>query len=179
MKTVSTAVVLAAAAVSLTGCATESSRSLEVAKVASYNTQYHGVRTPISVGTFDNRSSFQKGIFSDGEDRLGSQAKTILVTHLQQTNRFNVLNRTNLNALKQESGISGKAHNLKGADYVVTGDVTEFGRRDVGDHQLFGIYWSRQIANRLCKSGSEYRQRQYFRNRLFRTGRGRIRTFQP
>lgn len=126
MKTVSTAVVLAAAAVSLTGCATESSRSLEVEKVASYNTQYHGVRTPISVGTFDNRSSFQKGIFSDGEDRLGSQAKTILVTHLQQTNRFNVLNRTNLNALKQESGISGKAHNLKGADYVVTGDVTEF-----------------------------------------------------
>ncbi|HGO8357744.1 TPA: CsgG/HfaB family protein [Neisseria meningitidis] len=139
MKTVSTAVVLAAAAVSLTGCTTESSRSLEVEKVASYNTQYHGVRTPISVGTFDNRSSFQKGIFSDGEDRLGSQAKTILVTHLQQTNRFNVLNRTNLNALKQESGISGKAHNLKGADYVVTGDVTEFGRRDVGDHQLFGI----------------------------------------
>lgn len=40
---------------------------------------------------------------------------------------------------EQESGISGKAQNLKGADYVVTGDVTEFGRRDVGDHQLFGI----------------------------------------
>lgn len=141
MKKISAAIAFAAAAVSLTGCATESSRSLEVAKVASYNynTQYHGVRTPISVGTFDNRSSFQKGIFSDGEDRLGSQAKTILVTHLQQTNRFNVLNRTNLSALKQESGISGKMQNLKGADYVVTGDVTEFGRRDVGDHQLFGI----------------------------------------
>ncbi|HFB4938763.1 TPA: CsgG/HfaB family protein [Neisseria gonorrhoeae] len=139
MKTVSAAIAFAAAAVSLTGCATESSRSLEVAKVASCNTQYHGVRTPISVGTFDNRSSFQKGIFSDSEDRLGSQAKTILVTHLQQTNRFNVLNRTNLSALKQESGISGKAQNLKGADYIVTGDVTEFGRRDVGDHQLFGI----------------------------------------
>ncbi len=123
----------------LVGCATESSRSLEVAKVASYNTQYNGVRTPISIGSFDNRSSFQKGVFSDGEDRLGSQAKTILATHLQQTNRFNVLNRTNLSALKQEAGISGKAQNLKGASYVVTGDVTEFGRKDVGDHQLFGI----------------------------------------
>ncbi len=123
----------------LNGCATESSRSLEVAKVASYNTQYNGVRTPISIGSFDNRSSFQKGVFSDGEDRLGSQAKTILATHLQQTNRFNVLNRTNLSALKQEAGISGKAQNLKGASYVVTGDVTEFGRKDVGDHQLFGI----------------------------------------
>lgn len=128
-----------AALATLSGCATESSRSLEVAKVATYNTQYHGIRTPISVGSFDNRSSFQKGIFSDGEDRLSSQAKTILVTHLQQTNRFNVLNRTNLSALKQESGISGKAQNLKGADYVITGDVTEFGRKDVGDHQLFGI----------------------------------------
>lgn len=72
MKTVSTAVALAAASVLLSACASESSRSLEVATVASYSTQYHGVRTPISVGTFDNRSSFQKGIFSDGEDRLGS-----------------------------------------------------------------------------------------------------------
>ena len=26
-----------------------------------------------------------------------------------------------------------------GADYVVTGDVTEFGRKEVGDQQLFGI----------------------------------------
>ena len=139
MTKISTVVAFSVASILLAGCATESSRSLEVAKVDSYNTQDHGVRTPISIGTFDNRSSFQKGIFSDGEDRLGSQAKTILVTHLQQTNRFNVLNRTNLSALKQESGISGKMQNLKGADYVVTGDVTEFGRKDVGDQQLFGI----------------------------------------
>ncbi|HHH0906495.1 TPA: hypothetical protein ACPZPR_000650, partial [Yersinia enterocolitica] len=30
----------------LSGCATESSRSLEVAKVASYGTQYNGPRSP-------------------------------------------------------------------------------------------------------------------------------------
>ncbi|MDO4640601.1 MAG: CsgG/HfaB family protein [Neisseria sp.] len=133
--------ILLAAAVSVlaAGCATESSHQIEVAKVESYNTPYHGVRAPISVGSFDNRSAFQRGAFSDGEDRLGSQAKTILVTHLQQTNRFNVLNRTQLSALKQEAGISGKAQALKGADYVITGDVTEFGRKDVGDQQLFGI----------------------------------------
>ena len=94
---------------------------------------------PISIGSFDNRSTYQRGVFSDGEDRLGSQAKTILLTHLQQTNRFNVLNRTQLSALKQEAGIGGKTQVLKGADYVITGDVTEFGRKDVGDHQLFGI----------------------------------------
>lgn len=28
---------------------------------------------------------------------------------------------------------------LKGADYVVTGDVTEFGRKETGDKQFFGV----------------------------------------
>lgn len=123
----------------MTGCATESSRSLEVPKVASYGTAYQGERSPIAVGQFDNRSSYQRGIFSDGVDRLGNQAKTTLVTHLQQTNRFNVLERTNMAQLQTEAGYSGASQSIKGAAYVVTGDVTEFGRKTVGDHQLFGI----------------------------------------
>jgi curli biogenesis system outer membrane secretion channel CsgG len=93
----------------------------------------------MSVGKFDNRSSFLRGIFTDGVDRLGSQAQTILVTHLQQSRRFNVLDRTNMAEIKEEAGILKKAQNLKGADFVVTGDVTEFGRKDVGDKQLFGL----------------------------------------
>ena len=123
----------------LQGCATESSRSLEVAKVESYNQPYQGVRSPIAVGKFDNRSSYMRGIFSDGVDRLGSQAKTVLITHLQQTGRFSVLDRDNMEEIKAEAGIKQQAQQLKGADYVVTGDVTEFGRKEVGDHQLFGI----------------------------------------
>ncbi|MGL6473818.1 hypothetical protein ACSZM9_17620 [Aeromonas hydrophila] len=59
----------------LAGCASESSRSLDVPKVASYQSHYQGTRSPISVGKFDNRSSYMRGIFSDGVDRLGSQAK--------------------------------------------------------------------------------------------------------
>lgn len=123
----------------LSGCATESSRTVEVQKVASYNTQYNGPRSPISVGKFDNRSSYMSGIFSDGVDRLGNQSKTILVTDLQQTGRFNVLDRTNMAEIKEEAGIKGQAQTLKGANYVITGDVTEFGRKEVGDNQLWGI----------------------------------------
>lgn len=123
----------------LAGCATENSRSLPIQKVESAAKPYSGPRTPISVGKFDNRSSYMRGIFSDGADRLGGQAKTILITHLQQSNRFNVLDRDNLMEIKQEAEIKKQAQALKGADYVVTGDVTEFGRKEVGDHQLFGI----------------------------------------
>lgn len=127
------------ATATLSGCATESSRSLEVAKVASYNTQYNGQRSPIAVGKFDNRSSYMSGIFSDGVDRLGNQSKTLLVTDLQQTGRFNVLDRTNMDEIKEEAGIKGQPQTLKGANYIITGDVTEFGRKEVGDNQLWGI----------------------------------------
>lgn len=123
----------------LSACATESSRTVDVPRVTSYGSNYQSVRTPIAVGQFDNRSSYQRGLFSDGVDRLGNQAKTTLVTHLQQTNRFNVLERTNMAQLATEAGYSGASQNIKGASYVITGDVTEFGRKVTGDQQLFGI----------------------------------------
>lgn len=128
-----------AAPMFITGCATESSQALAVQKTQAATRAYVGARAPIAVGKFDNRSSYLRGVFSDGVDRLGSQAKTILIGHLQQTNRFNVLDRDNMAEIKQEAAIQGATQQLKGADFVVTGDVTEFGRKEVGDHQLFGI----------------------------------------
>ncbi len=130
----------AAALATLAGCAaTETSRTVEVAQVATAGQAYSGPRSPIAVGKFDNRSSFQRGLFSDGVDRLGGQARTILVTHLQQSNRFNVLDRDNLAEARQEAAFQGTQVATKGASYLVTGDVSEFGRKEVGDQQLFGI----------------------------------------
>ncbi|MGC3029104.1 CsgG/HfaB family protein [Burkholderia sp. DN3021] len=139
MQTRRTVLVAAAVVAALSGCATESSRTLDVPAVSSAQKPYAGKPVAIAVGKFDNRSSYMRGIFSDGIDRLGGQAKTILVTRLQQSRRFNVLDRENLDEIKQEAGFMKKAQAVKGANYVVTGDVTEFGRKDVGDHQLFGI----------------------------------------
>ena len=127
--------------VTFMGCAaTESSRSLKIAQVDSAAAPYSGPRSSLVVGKFDNRSSFMRGLFSDGVDRLGGQAKTILITHLQQSNRFSVMDRDNLKEAEFESSVTGKAQKIKGADYIVTGDVTEFGRKEVGDMQCFGIF---------------------------------------
>lgn len=123
----------------ITACATEGSRVLETPKTGNATVVYQGQKSPISVGKFDNKSSYQNGIFSEGEDRLGNQSKTILMAHLQQTGRFSVLDRTNLTEAAAEAKFKGKKQSVKGANYVVTGDVTEFGRKEVGDHQLFGI----------------------------------------
>lgn len=123
----------------LTGCATESSRAIEPQRVQAAVVPYTGQRTPITVGRFDNRSSYMRGIFSDGVDRLGSQAKTSLVAHLQQSQRFSVQDRDNLAETAAEAKLAGSSQKLKGATFVITGDITEFGRKETGDHQLFGI----------------------------------------
>ncbi|MEY4468577.1 MAG: hypothetical protein RIR21_2371 [Pseudomonadota bacterium] len=123
----------------LASCATETSTTVAPKQVTSAATPYSGPKNPISVGKFDNRSTFLRGLFSDGVDRLGSQAKTILVTHLQQSNRFVVLDRENMTEIQQEAKLRSKDQKLKGAQFVLTGDVTEFGRKETGDQQLFGI----------------------------------------
>ncbi|WP_204630958.1 CsgG/HfaB family protein [Dyella mobilis] len=129
----------AAIAIGVAGCATESHRDIPVQSVPTAASTYAGPRTPIAVGKFDNRSSYMSGLFSDGVDRLGSQARTILITHLQRSNRFNVMDRDNLDETLRETSIKQQIQQLKGADFIVTGDVTEFGRKEVGDQQLFGI----------------------------------------
>ncbi|HZY18337.1 MAG TPA: CsgG/HfaB family protein [Ramlibacter sp.] len=132
--------VAAAAALGLSACAiNESSRTVQVEKVQAAAAPYAGAKLPVSVGKFDNRSSFLRGVFSDGVDRLGSQAKTTLIAHLQQSQRFSVLDRDNLSETSQEARLQGVNQTLRGASFVVTGDISEFGRKDVGDHQLFGI----------------------------------------
>lgn len=133
----------------LVGCSTtESKKEVVPDQVASYDTSYSGPRSTLVVGQFANRSNYLQGIFSSGNDRLGDQARTILKSHLQQTNRFKLVDRENMTELQAESEISGLKQKLAGARYVVDGAVTEFGRKSVGDKQLFGILGAgkKQIA---------------------------------
>jgi len=141
-----TAVLLA---LGLIGCSTkETQRKLDVERPAAASRPYYGPRSPIAVGKFDNRSDFMRGLFTDGVDRLGGQAKTILIAHLTQTNRFTVLDRDNMVEAAWESSLEGESQDLMGASYLITGDVTEFGRKEVGDRQFYGIIGSgkKQIA---------------------------------
>lgn len=124
----------------LSACASESHRVLETQSVETYKTDYTGPKYPLAVGKFANRSTYMNGIFSDGTDRLGSQSKTILKTHLTQTNRFTMVDRENMEEISQEAKINGKELELTGGVFVVTGEVTEFGRKVTGDRMLFGIF---------------------------------------
>ena len=62
-----------------------------------------------------------------------------MIAHLNLSNRFSVLDRSNTESAKQEADINKQKQNIMGANYIIAGDVTEFGRKVVGDYQLFGI----------------------------------------
>jgi len=138
-RNVASSVVVAVLAASVAGCATESHKVVETESVVSHGEPYSGPKSVLVVGAVDNKSPYMTGMFSDGVDRLGGQAKTILKTHLSQTGRFVVVDRDNAGDAAKEAAISGVAQQLTGAQYVVGGQVTEFGRKETGDHELFGL----------------------------------------
>ncbi|MFT6506243.1 CsgG/HfaB family protein [Colwellia polaris] len=123
----------------MSGCATETHQAVAITKVEASNTVYSGPKSTLVLGEFNNRSNYMQGLFSSNIDKLGNQGKTILKTHLQQTNRFKVVDRENLVNMQKEAELLGIKQEIKGARYVISGGVTEFGRKVTGDKQLFGI----------------------------------------
>lgn len=126
------------------GLRTESHVVKEPTKLApeASKENYKGPKHNIAIGKFGNQSTYMNGIFSDGRDRLGDQAKAILTSSLQQTGRFSVLDRQNLEEIEKEAKLLDQPQKLRGARFAITGMVTEFGRKEVGDQQQFGVLGS-------------------------------------
>ncbi|MCJ8313018.1 MAG: CsgG/HfaB family protein [Saccharospirillaceae bacterium] len=150
MKKVNThlLVMVGSAALLMSSCATQSNRAISTPVVESAHSDYQGIKQPIVVTGFVNASNYQSGLFSSDEDHMGNQAKTILKSHLQQTNHFKVMDREDLARMKAEAELLGQTQNISGARYTISGSVTEFGRKETSDHQFFGILGSgkQQIA---------------------------------
>lgn len=93
----------------------------------------------VTIGEFTNRSTYMNGLFADAGDRLGKQAHQILTTHLSDSRAFHVVDRRNMEAMARESKYSGAAQKIEGAGMIITGAVTEFGRRETGTRTLGGL----------------------------------------
>lgn len=75
-------------------------------------------------------------------DRLGKQAADMLSTELTRSGKFIVLERIDLGKLEAESELMGLSRDqfkqsLVGVDALIFGSVAEFGRKDVGEVQMF------------------------------------------
>lgn len=87
----------------------------------------------IAVGRFSNESTYGRGLLLDTDlDPLGKQASDILVTMLQNSNRFLIFERPDLAKIEREQKLAGGEGQLVGVDALILGSISEFGRATEG-----------------------------------------------
>ena len=123
----------------LAGCATTAPHIQAVEAPASQQAQLQAqqqaqlpkmkkYKMKIVIGRFTNETNYGRALLSDAEyQHMGIQASDMLATRLIQSNRFLVFERPDLNQVELEQGIT-KNRDIIGADTIIFGAVTEFGR---------------------------------------------------
>ena len=97
------------------------------------------IKRKVAIGRFSNETQYAKGLFYDKEnDPMGKQALDILSAKLAASEKFLLLERNDLSTILQElNNHDENTGNKIGADYMIIGSITEYGRKNVGDQKLF------------------------------------------
>jgi curli biogenesis system outer membrane secretion channel CsgG len=129
---------VALAGLLLSACATVSERPVPVESPVSRGKQIaaqsaaqapaaHRYKTKIAIARFTNESNYGRSLLTDQDlDRIGKQAGDMLMSRLVLSGKFLVLERPDAAKLEREQKLSGGS--MIGADTVISGSVTEFGR---------------------------------------------------
>ena len=93
------------------------------------------IKRKVAIGRFTNETQYAKGLFYDKEnDPMRKQALDILSSKLAASGKFILLERDDLDVLVAEAGSS---MNKIGADFIILGSITEFGRKAEGEQKVF------------------------------------------
>ncbi len=93
------------------------------------------IKRKVAIGRFSNETQYGKGLFYDKEnDPMRKQALDILSSKLAASGKFILLEREDLDVLLKEAG---SEMNKIGADYIILGSITEFGRKVEGNQKVF------------------------------------------
>lgn len=93
------------------------------------------IKRKVAIGRFTNETQYAKGLFYDKDnDPMQKQAMDILSSKLAASGKFILLERNDLDVLMAEAG-----DNMQkiGADYIILGSITEFGRKTEGQQKVF------------------------------------------
>ena len=93
------------------------------------------LKRKVAIGRFTNETQYAKGLFYDREnDPIRKQALDILSAKLAASGKFILLERDGLEELFAEAG---EGMQKIGADYIILGSITKFGRKVEGDQRVF------------------------------------------
>ena len=132
------------------GNAQRKTETVEPVKQALADTNGRFIKRKVAIGRFSNETQYAKGVFYDKEnDPMGKQALDILSAKLAASGKFLLLERGDLAAILEEAKKSDNGLATIGADYMIIGSVTEFGRKNVGKSGAF-TSTKTQIIQRTC-----------------------------
>ncbi|AVM51938.1 curli biogenesis system outer membrane secretion channel CsgG [Bacteroides zoogleoformans] len=117
------------------------------------------LKRKVAIGRFSNETQYAKGIFYDKEnDPMGKQALDILSAKLASSGKFLLLERSDLSKLLEECERGGNVSSSLGADYLIIGSITEYGRKNIGKNGVFSSQKSQiveaAVAIRLVEVSS-------------------------
>lgn len=93
------------------------------------------IKRKVAIGRFSNETQYAKGVFYDKEnDPMRKQALDILSSKLAASGKFILLEREDLEVLVAEKG---EEMNKIGADYIILGSITQYGRKAEGHQKVF------------------------------------------
>lgn len=93
------------------------------------------IKRKVAIGRFSNETQYAKGLFYDKDnDPMRKQALDILSSKLALSGKFILLEREDLDVLVAEAG---EGMNKIGADYIILGSITEYGRKAEGQQKVF------------------------------------------
>jgi curli biogenesis system outer membrane secretion channel CsgG len=97
------------------------------------------LKRKVAIGRFSNETEYGKGLFYDKEnDPMGKQALDILSAKLGESGKFILIERNDMASLLAESqNKEENAQKMIGADYLIIGSITEFGRKSTGQSKVF------------------------------------------
>lgn len=97
-----------------------------------------GLKRKVAIGRFSNETNYGQSIFvQNSPDKVGKQALDILSGKLMETERFILLERSDLELLQNELELGGLEPLKNSADYLIVGSITAFGRKDEGEVGVF------------------------------------------
>ena len=96
------------------------------------------LKRKVAIGRFSNETQYAKGIFYDKEnDPMGKQALDILSSKLAASGKFLLFERGDLASRLEECQKGENVSATVGADYMIIGSITEYGRKNTGKSGVF------------------------------------------
>ena len=113
----------------------------QISKVLEEEAPKRFLKRKVAIARFTNETKYAQTFFLENfdkeGDRIGKQAMDILSARLAATDKFILLERTDIEKINRELKMGGLSGLNVQADYLIVGSISEFGRKETGEVGIF------------------------------------------